>query len=219
VLDLFSGIGGFSLGLERAGMRTVAFCEIDPFCRTVLAKHWPDVPIYEDVHTIPHVGNVDVICGGFPCQPFSSASRGRKRGSADDRYLWPAMLAVVERERPTWVIGENVTQLDGMALAQVVSDLEGIGYTVAPPLEIPACAVGYDHHRPRLWILGHSNCDGKPGCAVHAEMARLSECDCDPGGVGRKNGLPSRMDRLRAIGNAVVPDIPERIGRAIMAIK
>ena len=220
VLDLFSGIGGFSLGLERTGgFRTVAFCEIDPFCRRVLAKHWPEVPCYDDVRTIPlgAFRGVEVVCGGFPCQPFSRATAGKRRGVEDDRYLWPEMLRIVAEVRPAWVCAENVAGIDGLALVSLVSDLEALGYEVAPPLCIPACAVGQDHRRDRYWFLAHANRDGEPICTVNAEMAELPRGGGDTGGMGAPDGLPSRMDRLRALGNAVVPQIPELIGHAILA--
>jgi DNA (cytosine-5)-methyltransferase 1 len=127
VLDLFSGIGGFSLGLERAGMQTVAFCEIDFFCQRVLQKHWPTVPIYDDVRTLTAERlrtdeiTADVICGGFPCQPFSSAARGRNRR---DRNLWPEMRRIISECRPNWIICENVADIERMAIKQVVADLE-----------------------------------------------------------------------------------------------
>jgi DNA (cytosine-5)-methyltransferase 1 len=212
VLDLFSGIGGFSLGLERAGMRTVAFCECDPYCRAVLRRHWPDVPVHDDVRTVPAIGNVDLVCGGFPCQSFSSAARGRHRHA----NLWPAMFAVVARERPAWIVVENVVNLDGMALAEVVSDLEGCGYAVAPPLEIPACAVGYDHWRPRLWLLGHANRKSQSECAIDGQMARLSQSRSITGSDRASDGISNRLDRLGALGNALVPQIAEIIGRAIL---
>jgi DNA (cytosine-5)-methyltransferase 1 len=129
------------------------------------------------------------------------------------------MLAVVERERPAWIIGENVIDLDGMALAQVVSDLEGIGYAVAPPFEIPACAVGHDHRRSRLWICGHANREGKSKLPIDAEVAGMSRCGSDTGRAGAPDGLPRRLDRIKALGNAVVPQIPELIGRAIMNVE
>src|SRR5215831_11375764 len=115
VLDLFSGIGGFSLGLERAGMRIVAFCECDPFCQCVLRKHWPDVPIFDDVRTLPVIGGIDVICGGFPCQPFSSAARGRHA----QQSLWPAMLAVVERSQDSAKRNPEMRKVINLRDAQV----------------------------------------------------------------------------------------------------
>ena len=215
VLDLFSGIGGFSLGLERAGMRTVAFVENDPKCRAVLARHWPGIPCYGDVRTVHgEPGAADIICGGFPCQPFSSASRGRRTGKADDRYLWPEMFRLVQEIRPAWVCAENVTHLDGVALEQVVSDLAGSGYEVET-LEIPACAVGHDHKRPRLWILGHADSHGQPGVSEYAEVAGVSRRGGITGSLGAPDGVSTRMDRLQQLGNAVVPEIPELIGRAI----
>jgi DNA (cytosine-5)-methyltransferase 1 len=169
VLDLFSGIGGFSLGLERAGMTTVGFCEIDPYARRVLAKHWPDVPIHDDVRTLEHDGPVDLICGGYPCQPFSLA--GKRVGTGDDRHLWPEMLRIVDKHRPAWVIGENVAGHISMGLDQVLSDLEGIGYTVRP-FVLPAVAVDAPHRRDRVWIIANSESVGRgQGVANHRGRA------------------------------------------------
>lgn len=152
VLDLFSGIGGFSLGLERTGgFETVAFCEIEPFCQKVLRKHWPNVPIHDDVRKLEKV-NADVITGGFPCQPYSTA--GKRRGRDDDRDLWPEMLRVIREVGPSYVIGENTRGFIGLALDDVLSDLEAIGYT-ARAICIPACAVGRDQWRFRVWILAY----------------------------------------------------------------
>lgn len=154
VLDLFSGIGGFSLGLERTGgFKTVAFCEIDPYCQQVLAKHWPNVPIYNDVRTLKYDGPVDVICGGYPCQPFSVA--GKRQGETDDRHLWPQMFRLVQECRPTWVIGENVAGHITMGLDDVLSDLEGAGYACRA-FVIPACAVDAKHRRDRVWIVANA---------------------------------------------------------------
>jgi DNA (cytosine-5)-methyltransferase 1 len=215
VLDLFSGIGGFSLGLERAGMRTIAFCESDPYCQRVLRKHWPDVPIYDDVRTLDATRiAADVVCGGFPCQPFSSAARGRNRSDGD---LWPQMLRVVSECRSNWVICENVADIERVAIRKVVADLEGLGYAVAPPFEIPACAIGHDHRRSRLWICGHTDRKSKPGLSLDEEMAGLFGNRLVAGNDRAADGISTRMDRLRALGNAVVPQIPEIIGRAIMA--
>ena len=152
ILDLFSGIGGFSLGLERTGgFETVAFCEYDKKARLVLNKHWPDVPIYEDVRTLEHDGSIDVISGGFPCQPFSVA--GKQKGKEDDRHLWPAMFKLIQKHRPTWVIGENVAGLIALGLDSVLADLESENYRTRT-FVIPACSVNAKHRRDRLWIIG-----------------------------------------------------------------
>lgn len=162
VLDLFSGIGGFSMGLQRAGMQTVAFCEIDPFCRRVLEKRFPGVPIFGDIRELTSdalkevgidAGTIDLICGGFPCQPFSVA--GKQRGKEDDRYLWPEMLRVISEVRPTWIIGENVPGIIKLALDNVLSDLENLSYA-CQTFNIPACAVDAPHQRKRVWIVAHS---------------------------------------------------------------
>jgi DNA-cytosine methyltransferase len=160
VLDLFSGIGGFSLGLERAGMQTVAFCENDKFCRKVLAKHWPDIPIHENIEELDgrqYRGTIQLVCGGFPCQPFSVA--GEQRGSEDDRALWPEMLRVIREVEPAWVIGENVSGIINMELDNVLSDLEDSGYS-CQTFVIPACAVDAKHRRDRVWVVGYSKHDG-----------------------------------------------------------
>jgi len=246
VLDLFSGIGGFSLGLERAGMRTVAFCEIDPFCRRVLRKHWPEVPIHEDIRVLNgRTISTDVICGGFPCQPFSHA--GKRRGAADHRYLWPEMRRVIAEARPAWVFGENVVGIVRMELDTVLSDLDSLGYACRT-FVIPAAAVDAPHIRKRVWVVArHANGNGESIGAVDAEVAGMQGDVADADGQGLEErqgergddaaqfssfvggsrwfaepgvgrvayGIPYRMDRLRALGNAVVPQIPEIIGRAI----
>lgn len=157
VLDLFSGIGGFSLGLEWAGMETIAMCEKDKFCRQVLAKHWPDITIHEDIRKLDgreYKNAVDVVCGGFPCQPFSVA--GKQLGKEDDRHLWPEMLRVIKESAPAWVIGENVSGFVSMALDDVCLDLEAEGYEVQS-FVIPACAVEAHHKRDRCWIVAYSD--------------------------------------------------------------
>ncbi len=157
VLDLFSGIGGFSLGLEWAGMETIAMCEKDKFCRQVLAKHWPDITIHEDIRKLDgreYKNAVDVVCGGFPCQPFSVA--GKQLGKEDDRHLWPEMLRVIKESAPAWVIGENVSGFVSMALEDVCLDLEAEGYEVQSFI-IPACAVEAHHRRDRCWIVAYSD--------------------------------------------------------------
>ena len=174
VLDLFSGIGGFSLGLEAAGsFQTVAFCEQDKFCQAVLRKHWPDVPIYDDVRTIPtdRLGGIDLICGGFPCQPWSVA--GEQRGAEDDRDLWPVMASLIEKVRPQWVIGENVRGFvnEPLGLKRSLSDLESIGYQ-AISFVIPACAVDAQHRRDRVWIIAHADSDSEPDGTVNEKQRR-----------------------------------------------
>jgi len=157
ILDVCSGIGGFSLGLEATGgFDTVAFCEYDEFCRKVLNKHWPDVPIYKDLKEIGNeptrlIQEFDLICGGIPCQPFSVA--GKKKGKEDDRHLWPYMFKIIKHKKPTWVIVENVGGFVNVALDDVCLDLETEGYATQSFI-IPACGVEAPHRRDRVWILG-----------------------------------------------------------------
>jgi DNA (cytosine-5)-methyltransferase 1 len=271
VLDLFSGIGGFSLGLERAGMQTVAFCEIEPFCRRVLAKHWPEVPCYDDIRTLTAErlaadGVVpDLICGGFPCQDISVAGEGA--GLAGERSgLWRHYARLIGEIRPRFVIVENVAALLSRGLGDVLGDLAALGYDAEWHC-IPASAVGACHRRDRIWILSHPRRVGQPQreistgvekrnrqarcaggqqtdrLARHGEFGDVANADdaergeqrwpvpilaeLDPSeccgwwstepDVGRvAHGVPSRVDRIRGLGNAVVPQIPELIGRAIM---
>jgi DNA (cytosine-5)-methyltransferase 1 len=216
LLDLFSGIGGFSLGLERAGMRTVAFCEIDPKCRAVLRHHWPEVPIYEDARSLPRI-ECDVIAGGFPCQPFSTAARGRN--NACD--LWPEFLRIVTESRPRWVVAENVPGIGSDGVERVASDLEDAGYTVWP-IDMDTAPPGRTRGRRRFFWLAHADSEGEPRRAEHEEMAGLPAIpvsreahNAPPLGVA--DVLPGRMDRLRMLGNAVTPLAAEIIGRAIRA--
>lgn len=223
--SLFAGIGGMDLGLERAGMGCAWQVEIDPFCRKVLTKHWPDVPKYEDVRDVGvhNLGPVDFVCGGPPCQPFSTASAGKRAGTSDDRWLWPEMLRIVQGLRPRYALVENVVGFDGPGLESVVSDMEASGYEVLPPLEVPACAFGHDHWRPRIWVLGYTNKEGEPRGPLHAEMAELQgvsgevwRTPSNGSGIRSGDGLPARMDGRGALGNAVVPQVAEWIGRRIM---
>lgn len=207
------------IGLERAGMTVVAQCEIDPFCRAVLKKHWPDVRQFTDVRLLrgEDVGPVDLVCGGFPCQPFSTASRGRRLGAEDDRYLWPEMLRVISEAKPAWVIGENVVGLKPVEVQQVVSDLGAQGFDTVV-MEIPACATLKDHWRPRNWFLGYSDRNGKSERPVNAEMAVMQRGDNRAGSARGSHGFPKGMDglRKRALGNSIVPQVAEEIGRSIM---
>jgi len=160
ILDLFSGIGGFSLGLEATGgFETAAFCEIDPYCRSVLKKHWPGVPIFEDIRKLKgtDIGTVDIITGGYPCQPFSVA--GKQKGVEDKRHLWPEYFRIIKECRPTWVIGENVSGHIKLGLDSVIEDLESEGYA-ARTFSISASSVGANHQRERIWIVANSDSSG-----------------------------------------------------------
>ena len=155
LLDLFSGIGGFSYAAETliGGYETVAFCEMDEFCQKVLKKHWPQVPIFNDVRTLDaaRLGRIDIVTGGYPCQPFSQA--GRRQGEEDERHLWPEMLRIIKSCQPRYVVAENVAGHVTMGLDQVLTDLEDQGYTTRPII-VPACAKNAPHRRDRVWIIG-----------------------------------------------------------------
>ena len=187
VLDLFSGIGGFSLGLERAGMETVAFCEIEDYPVSILNKHWPDIPVARDVRKLTYKngvlyydekeiyqGTIDIICGGFPCQPFSVA--GKQRGIEDDRHLWPEMLRIIKEVRPAWVIGENVAGFIRMALDDVLLDMETEGYA-AQSFVIPACAAGAIHRRDRVWIIGCAEHAGRTTAEIRQSDSQENDAD------------------------------------------
>jgi len=270
VLDLFSGIGGFSLGLERAGMKTVAFCEVDKKCQEVLRKHWKDVPIFDDVTTLKGTdidGTIDVICGGFPCQDISFAGKGAGLEGARSG-LWWEFHRLIKEIKPKYAIIENVSALRSRGLDQVLRSLAEIGYDAEWHC-ITAASIGAPHRRDRIWIvayprnstrwdsitgslgrdgereleervrtsetiettgssetsetLSNSNSEGLEG--QWKVSSRISKELKDPSyscwwatepNVGRvANGIPNRMDRLKQLGNAVVPQIPELIGRAI----
>lgn len=164
-IELFAGIGGIALAAEWAGIETVAFCEREPYAQKVLKNHWPAVPIFDDVKTLNRKvleekgvfepgGTVDIISGGFPCQPYSLA--GKRKGKEDDRDLWPEMFRIIEEIRPTWVVGENVANFVNMELDRTLSDLESIGYK-GQSFVIPACAVDAKHRRDRTFVVAYSN--------------------------------------------------------------
>jgi len=167
-VDLCSGIGGFALGFQWAGLsRPVLFCDIEAWSRQVLAKHWPDVPIAEDVKELASdprrlVPDCDILTAGYPCQPFSQA--GVRRGEEDDRHIWPEIFTIVQAKRPTWCVFENVSGHISLGLDQVLSDLESKGYAVQP-FVVPACAVDAPHRRDRVWIVANSDDSGQPASA------------------------------------------------------
>lgn len=234
MLDLFSGIGGFSLGLERSGMETVAFCEIEPYCQKVLKKHWPHVPIHTDIRELDgtqYRGTVELVCGGFPCQDISSAGTGE--GLDGDRSgLWFEYARIIREVGPRFVLVENSPELVHRGLATVLGNLADAGLDAEWGV-ISACAVGASHMRRRLWIVAYADSsNGKTGfwdsfaqtdwalrqnnrsaCARASVQGRLE----DPPRLFRGvDDVPLRMDRVRALGNAVVPQIPEILGRAII---
>ena len=247
VLDLFSGIGGFSLGLERTGgFITTAFCEIEPFPRKVLAKHWPDVPCFHDVRelTASDVGPIDVITGGFPCQDISMAGKRAGMDNGTRSGLWSEIVRLVGELRPRYVIVENVANLlagpsdrPGGWFGRILGDLAECGYD-AEWENIPAAAMGAPHRRERVWIVAYASEIRRNPLAIYKE-ARSRETNKswlpffvaprrvardaftrgldEPAMFGSDDGLPHRLDRAGACGNAVIPQIPELIGRAILA--
>ena len=163
VIDLFAGIGGFSLAAHWMGWETVAFVEKEPYCQKILSKNFPGVPIISDIRDYkPEKHAADIICGGFPCQPFSSA--GKRKGKADDRFLWPEMLRVIREVQPTWVVGENVAGIlsmdGGVVFEEICASLEDEGYALQSFI-IPAISQGAPHRRDRVWIVGYSEHNGR----------------------------------------------------------
>jgi len=274
-VDLCSGIGGFALGFEWAGLsKPVLFCDIEEWPRKILAKHWPDVPIAEDVKELANdpdrnVPDCDILTAGYPCQPFSLA--GERRGAEDDRHIWPDIFSIVQRKRPAWCVFENVYGHISMGLDEVLSDLEREAYAVRPFI-VPACATDAPHRRDRVWIIARnvgdtnsrasqginsgrskpteSGSGSKSGCAdvAYAECERQqgqrsqgNASDPEANGEGKAaqsvngrlgnfwlpepavgrvaNGIPRRVDRLKGLGNAIVPQVAQRIGETIKQIE
>ena len=252
VLDLFSGIGGFSLGLERTGgFETVAFCEIEEYPRRVLAKHWPEVPCYDDVRTLTGARlaadgiAVDVITGGFPCQDISTAGRQAGIGEGTRSGLWSEIARLIGDLRPRYVIVENVANLlrgpaekQGGWFGRILGDLAECGYD-AEWENIPAAALGAPHRRERVWIVAYPNQNANLNIMlsindfadaenIWQRDRRLSKLGASPSLCGSDSydrirgvvyGIPKWAQRCGALGNAVVPQIPEMIGRAILAAR
>lgn len=268
-IELFAGIGGFGLAGHWAGIETVCQVEIDPFCRKVLQKNFPKAERHEDIHTFnghKYAGTIDIISGGFPCQPFSTA--GQRKGTDDDRYLWPEMLRVIREVRPRWVVGENVTGLltmdGGRVFDEVCAGLEDAGYTVEA-FVIPACSVGAPHRRDRIWIIAHAagGNDRRNAAELSKEdagqkrynISKFTGADsvfanfCSPRSQRRNwiqksamssqcnwseqwpevaarlcrmdDGVSVRLDkyrnsRIKALGNAIVPQVAYQIFSAII---
>ena len=271
--SLFSGIGGFDLGLERSGMKVIWQSEIDPFACKVLKKHWPDVPNLGDINKIDwtNIERPDVICGGYPCQPFSQA--GKRGGNTDPRHLWPAMFNAICLLRPRYALMENVRGHLSMGFDQVLGDLAGIGFDAEWQV-IPAAAVGAPHKRDRVFIVAYPNNTGirtqrrkiqqqkssgeqkREVVARYvfgrrgAEMANTNSkfvgqygSSSDVADQGRQrhdqrerqktndfgqwwevepsvgrvaDGVSDRVDRLRGLGNAIVPQVAELVGALVV---
>ena len=219
--SLFSGIGGLDLGLERAGMTVVWQSEIDPYASRVLAKHWPDVPNLGDITTIDWstVDHVDLICGGYPCQPFSTASHGQRVSP----NLWPWFASAVRILRPRVVLLENVAAHLGLGFADVLGDLATLGFD-AEWSALSACALGASHPRRRLFVVAYANQGSEPVRPEHDQTSfmRHPPIHCWRWGVPTSDdvraddGIPHRVDRLKCLGNAVVPQVAECVGRRIM---
>ena len=199
-LDLFSGIGGFSLGLESTGgFETIAFCEIEKFPRKVLKKHWPHVKQYKDIKELTNeqletdgIIPIDIITGGYPCQPFSVA--GNQLGEKDKRHLWPEMFRLVKECRPTWVVGENVSGHIKLGLDTVLEDLESEGYSTRA-FSISASSIGANHKRERVWVVGHSQHNGSSSSTKRRSFEETSNNNQERkneagelAGAGRSNG-------------------------------
>lgn len=203
---LFSGIGGFELAAQSVGIDVRWICEIDKFCQGILRKTFKGVTLYDDVRELQAIDDlerVDIITGGFPCQPFSVA--GQRRGKEDDRDLWPAMFAVIKAVRPTWVVGENVAGFVRMELDRTISDLEGAGYACRAFI-IPACAVGAPHRRDRVWIVAHSSSsqDEQRERRSVAEAAGAGRREHTAAGAGRADVANAHSERQQQ------PRWPER---------
>ena len=232
--SLFSGIGGFDLAAEWMGWENVFQVELDKYLQKLLCKNFPLTDKYENIKEFDgtkYKGTIDIISGGFPCQPFSHA--GKRKGSKDDRYLWPEMLRVIEEVKPSVVVGENVVGLKSMdnggTLDQILIDLENQGYQVESFI-IPACSVGAWHRRERIWIVAHSNSEGsqrreRNGMEFKEQQTtfrkrntsyrRDRQWEFEPS-VGRVvNGISNRVDRIKGLGNAIVPQVAHEIFKVI----
>ena len=203
--SLFSGIGGIDIGFERAGMKCIWQCEIEPYCRKVLAKHWPQVTCHDDVRTIDSsFVRPDVLCGGFPCQDISFAGKGAGLGGARSGLFYEFLRCVI-LFMPKYVVIENVPALRSRGLDTILRCFTSVGYDTEWHC-IPASLVGAPHRRDRLWVISYPH-SGGPRQPWATEP-----------GVGRvADGIPARLDRLRCLGNAVVPQVAELIARAIVA--
>ncbi len=242
-LGLFEGIGGFSLAASEVGWTTKAWVEINPFCQKVLKKNFPEAKGYADIKEFDgtkYRGAIDIITGGFPCQPYSLA--GKRKGNKDDRHLWPEMLRVIGEIQPRFVVGENVYGLvnwsNGLVFKEVQANLEDIGYEVAPII-LPACGINAPHRRNRIWFVAHAYSEGlsfkrkfeglpkkerqtlpsfERGDFMEQRL-RSSISRNDQSIVCRRgHGIPNRVDRIKGLGNAIVPQVAIEIFKAIESL-
>lgn len=242
VVSLFAGIGGLELGLEQAGMTTVAQVERDPYCNQVLARHWPTVARHDDVATFPAWWDTlnmeaDLVCAGFPCQPFSLS--GKRFGINDDRWMWPATEAAIRAVGPRYVFLENVSALtrDRLAFGAVLGGLHSLGFD-AEWASLRASDFGAPHNRERVYIVAYPEGEhglswdrmvsgrvGRPsfstgglsGLPVHRRRRQASAwLEREPRLDRLVDGIPNQVDRLRVAGNAVVPAVAWHIGELIM---
>jgi DNA (cytosine-5)-methyltransferase 1 len=238
--SLFSGIGGLDLGLERAGMKIVWQVEKDPYCQKVLKKHWPEVPCYGDIKEIDFTAmpTVDLICGGFPCQPVSCA--GKQQGDKDERWLWPEFYRAICEARPRWILVENVPGLlsvsNGRLFGGILGDLASIGYDAEWDL-LSSEKLGAWHKRERLFLIANSD---RFGLVPGKFFKEINHCECVgtwppiatygfDDSLGRRyprlapnlgvgSRIPLELDRLKCLGNAVVPQVAEWIGKQIIKV-
>ena len=237
----FSGIGGFGLAARWAGIETLWQIERDKYCHEVLERHFPNTKKYRNIKEVNpnELQTVDIISGGFPCQPFSVA--GKRRGQKDDRYLWPKMLKIIQTIKPTYVLCENVLGIIDMALDQTLADLETSGYS-CETLIIPACSLDAPHRRDRVWIIAYTDCKYihpsefenrvnqkeideaiKRWQSIHFIRRRATQVEfreADKHLLCREaDGVPHELDRLKALGNAIVPYIAHLFFTIITAME
>lgn len=231
LLDLFSGVGGFSLAASWAGIETIQFVENNTYCQRQLKRLWPKAPIHADIKTYTgQPGSADIISGGVPCQPASTA--GQRRGAEDDRWLWPEAFRIVREVNPSWVVFENVRGLlsleQGLAFENLLLEMEAFGYETQS-FVIPACAVGADHIRDRLWIIANAIGNGsKRGFPVSPKKKSWRSHSKTPRYFGLRPGafasravygISGKLDkgeRIKALGNAIVPQVAHEIFEAII---
>jgi len=241
--SLFAGIGGIDLGLERAGWKCKWQVENDPYCVKILEKHWPNVKRYGDIKIVTELENVDLICGGFPCQPISVA--GKRKGTKDERWLWPEFARIIRLVRPRYVLVENVPGIlnvnQGRAMGEVLGDLAESGYDAEWNM-LSASMFGGSHCRKRIFIVAYSNRNRIQRCGNSEvfsydrqrwkngektmpswpeiwNLTRIRAGEGEPLISGVDHGSPHWLDRTRLLGNAVVPQIIEWICRRILELE